>query len=347
MIREMPDSKSFYVTSKCWTLAVPLFLTAVPLFLTVVPTTANANSVSDLFRKELEQRFATSVLLNDTDVFTFGINNFDPNKVLSLDNEDIGSNDSVSRRQNITSLSLPYTFELPSYIEDNHQEVTLRLSALRIENDVEYASTIKSDFQKESVISGYVAFANVSQLNEHWSFSSAIGNHISYYRNDFEYRSPLLEPIQEQLDGVYYNTDAWAYIIEPKIKLTFEDKNDWGRYKLSTSWHYFNGFGWGEANNGDIGHPEGWYIANEAKIFYDLVRWDKNITSMYSSIRRIDIGGDTVASMGTTSYYEGSVGWLLNPNLFNDWVDNVGIGFTINYGSSLKGGSLVIFFNQD
>ncbi|MEZ8386666.1 Solitary outer membrane autotransporter beta-barrel domain, partial [Vibrio splendidus] len=181
----MPDSKSFYVTSTCWTLAVPLFLTAAPLVLTAVPTTANANSVSDLFRKELEQRFATSVLLNDTDVFTFGINNFDPNKVLSLDNEDIGSNDSVSRRQNITSLSLPYTFELPSYIEDNHQEVTLRLSALRIENDVEYASTIKSDFQKESVISGYVAFANVSQLNEHWSFSSAIGNHISYYRNDF------------------------------------------------------------------------------------------------------------------------------------------------------------------
>lgn len=120
-----------------------------------------------------------------------------------------------------------------------------------------------------------------------------------------------------------------------------------GRYKLSTSWHYFNGVGWGEANNGDVGNPEGWYIANEAKIFYDLVRWDKNITSMYSSIRRIDIGGDTVESMGTTSYYEGSVGWLLNPNLFNEWVDNVGIGFTINYGSSLKGGSLVLFFNQD
>ena len=210
-----------------------------------------------------------------------------------------------------------------------------------------YASTTKSDFQKESVVSGYLEFANVTQLDEHWSFSSAIGNHISYYRNDFEYRSSLLEPYKDQLDGVYLNTDAWAYIVEPKVKLTFEDKNDWGKYKLSTSWHYFNGIGWGEANEGNIGHPEGWYIANEAKIFYDLIRWDKNITSMYSSIRRIDIGGDTVASMGTSSYYEGSVGWLLNPNLFNDWVDNVGIGLTINYGSSLKGGSLVIFFNQD
>lgn len=328
------------MANSCWTLVVPV-LCLIP------PPTVSANVLSDAFRKELEQRFATSVLLNDTDVFTFGINNFDPNEVFSLDNEDIGSNDSVSRRQNITSLSLPYTFEQPNYIEDNHQEITLRLSALRIENDVEYAATIKSDYQKESVVSGYVEFANVSQLNEYWSFHSGIGNHISYYRNDFEYRSSLLEPIQDQLDGLYYNTDAWAYIIEPKIKLTFEDKNHWGRYKLSTSLHYFNGVGWGEANNGDIVNPEGWYIANEAKIFYDLVRWDKNITSMYSSIRRIDIGGDTVEPMGTTSYYEGSVGWLLNPNLFNEWVDNVGIGFTINYGSSLKGGSLVLFFNQD
>ncbi|MEZ8725486.1 Solitary outer membrane autotransporter beta-barrel domain [Vibrio cyclitrophicus] len=318
-----------------------------PLFCSVFPAIVSATTLSDLVRKDIERTFATSVLLNDTDVFTFGINNFDPNKVFRLDNEDIGSNDSVSRRKDIASISFPYTFEFPEYIEDNHQEITLRLSALRIEKDVVYASTTKSDFQKESVVSGYLEFANVTQLDEHWSFSSAIGNHISYYRNDFEYRSSLLEPYKDQLDGVYLNTDAWAYIVEPKVKLTFEDKNDWGKYKLSTSWHYFNGIGWGEANEGNIGHPEGWYIANEAKIFYDLIRWDKNITSMYSSIRRIDIGGDTVASMGTSSYYEGSVGWLLNPNLFNDWVDNVGIGLTINYGSSLKGGSLVIFFNQD
>ncbi|KAA8600927.1 hypothetical protein F0Z19_1433 [Vibrio cyclitrophicus] len=340
MIREMPHSKlcPLVKTNKAIVL---------PLFCSVFPAIVSATTLSDLVRKDIERTFATSVLLNDTDVFTFGINNFDPNKVFRLDNEDIGSNDSVSRRKDIASISFPYTFELPEYIEDNHQEITLRLSALRIEKDVVYASTTKSDFQKESVVSGYLEFANVTQLDEHWSFSSAIGNHISYYRNDFEYRSSLLEPYKDQLDGVYLNTDAWAYIVEPKVKLTFEDKHDWGKYKLSTSWHYFNGIGWGEANEGNIGHPEGWYIANEAKIFYDLIRWDKNITSMYSSIRRIDIGGDTVASMGTSSYYEGSVGWLLNPNLFNDWVDNVGIGLTINYGSSLKGGSLVIFFNQD
>lgn len=104
MINDMPQSKSFSMANSCWTLVVPVLCL-------ILPPTVSANVLSDAFRKELEQRFVTSVLLNDTDVFTFGINNFDPNEVFSLDNEDIGSNDSVSRRQNITSLSLPYTFE--------------------------------------------------------------------------------------------------------------------------------------------------------------------------------------------------------------------------------------------
>ncbi|MFA0194578.1 Solitary outer membrane autotransporter beta-barrel domain [Vibrio artabrorum] len=321
--------------------------TVLSLLCTVFPSVVNASALSNSSRKNIEQTFAAGVLLNDTDVFTFGVNNFDPNKVFRLDNDQIGSSDSVERRQDITSIILPYTFELPQYIEDNHQEVTLRLSALRIEKDISFAPNVQSDLQKESVVSGYVEFANITQLDDHWSFTSAIGNHFSYYRNDFEYRSSISEPIRGLLDGVYVNTDAWAYIIEPKIKLTYEDKSDWGKYKFSSSWHYFKGVGWGEANNGNVGRPEGWYIANEAKVFYDLIHWDKNVTSMYSSIKRIEIGGDTVNSMGTRSYYEGSIGWLLDPNLFNDWVDNVGIGFTINYGSNLKGGSLVIFFNQD
>ena len=171
MIKDMPRSKSFSMANSCWTLVVPALCLS-------SPGTASANEVSDLIQKEIERNFAASVLLNDTDVFTFGINNFDPNEVFRLDNEDIGSSDSVSRRQNMASLSLPYTFKLPAIIENNHQEVTLRLSALRTENEVDYSSTSVTDFQKETVISGYVEFSNVTQLDDYWSFHSGIGNHI-------------------------------------------------------------------------------------------------------------------------------------------------------------------------
>ena len=198
----MPRSKAFSMANSCWTLVGPALCLS-------DPSIASANEVSDLIQKEIKRNFAASVLLNDTDVFTFGINNFDPNEVFRLDNEDIGSSDSVSRRQNMASLSLPYTFKLPATIEDNHQEVTLRLSALRTENEVDYSSTSVTDFQKETVISGYVEFSNVIQLDGYWSFHPGIGNHISYYRNDYEYRGNVPGPnIVDQLEGVYLNTDA-------------------------------------------------------------------------------------------------------------------------------------------
>jgi len=323
-----------------------LNLRYLPLVL-FIPSTAFAISLSDAFQKELEQSFATSVVLSDSDVFTFGFHNFDPNQVFNIDNENIGSAESISRRKNIAAASFPYTYALPNYIEDNHQELTFRLSALGIEQDVKLADGFKPDLQKELVLSGYFEFANVSQLDENWSVNSAIGQHISYYRNEYTYRSNYLAPLRPFLDDIYLNTDAWAYIVEPSIKLTYETPQNWGRLKVSSSWHYFYGYGWGEANNGQVGRPEGWYLANEVKIFYDLVQWGDNITSMYSSVRRIDLGGDTSDPLGTQSYYETSIGWLLDPDLLNDWVDNVGVGLTINYGSSLKGGSLVVFFNQD
>jgi len=41
------------------------------------------------------------------------------------------------------------------------------------------------------------------------------------------------------------------------------------------------------------------------------------------------------------------LGWLITPWFKSSWIENVGVGLTINYGSSLRGGSLVLFFNQD
>lgn len=198
----------------------------------IVPSVACATSLNDAVRKDLEQNFATNVVLSDSDVFTFGFHNFDPNKVFNIDNEDIGTTESISRRKDIAALSLPYTIQLRPYIEDNRQELTLRLSALSIEQDVDLSTGSAPDALSEYVVSGYVEFANVNQLDEHWSVNTAIGNHISYYRNDYSYRSGVLEPYRSVLDGFIVNTDAWAYIVEPNIKLTYDDLHTWGVLKL-------------------------------------------------------------------------------------------------------------------
>ncbi|MBW3698070.1 hypothetical protein EK599_20525 [Vibrio sp. T187] len=299
------------------------------------------------FQKELERSFATSVILSDSDVFTFGFHDFDPNAWFNLDQENIGSNESLSRRKQIAATTLPYTFEFGEVTDENRQEMTFRFSALQTDQEVRIGNATVSDNHKEVVVSGYFDISHIHRLDENWSVKSTLGNHLSYYNSQFDYRSNVLTPIRDQLDGVYVNTYAWAYIVEPSIELGFEQPRDWGRWKISTSWHYFNGVGWGEANHGDVGRPEGWYLANEAKLFYNVTRWGKSISSMYTSIRRVDLGGDTSEPFGTQHYYETSLGWLITPWFKSEWVDNIGIGLTINYGSSLKGGSLVMFFNQD
>ncbi|WP_244249518.1 Solitary outer membrane autotransporter beta-barrel domain, partial [Vibrio fluvialis] len=51
--------------------------------------------------------------------------------------------------------------------------------------------------------------------------------------------------------------------------------------------------------------------------------------------------------LGTSMYYEASVGWLMTPPFEISFIDNIGIGLAFNYGSAFKGGSIVLFFNQD
>ena len=51
---------------------------------------------SSVFQKDLERAFATSVILTDSDVFTVGFHDFDPNEWFNLEQENIGTSESLS-----------------------------------------------------------------------------------------------------------------------------------------------------------------------------------------------------------------------------------------------------------
>lgn len=83
------------------------------------------------------------------------------------------------------------------------------------------------------------------------------------------------------------------------------------------------------------------------KDFYDFSHIGRSNQLIYSSFNRIDIGGDISEPMIATHYYEISLGWLMTPPFTSSWIDNVGLGLTVNYGSALRVGSVVLFFNQE
>ncbi|MGF1696382.1 Solitary outer membrane autotransporter beta-barrel domain [Vibrio kyushuensis] len=309
-------------------------------------TTVAHASPSKGYQHQLEQNFAAAVILMDSDVFTFGIHDFDPNDWFNLENEDIGTEESVSLRNRIQVSTIPYTFDLSDEEDTNKQSLMLRLSGLVSEKNIKLNGVTVEDHSEDRILAGYIAYKYKFVINDKWSIEPSFATHLMQYKNKFEYRSDALIEAKDRLDGVYVNTSAWSMIYEPTISFKYQRARPWGQWSVESKWHYFYGHGWGEANQGQIGNTEGWYVSNGIQSKYDFDQWGKAVQSMYTSFHRIDLGADVEKPLGTGYYYEASIGWLMTPPFDTEWVDNVGIGLNFNYGSALKGGSIVLFFNQ-
>ncbi|GAA5646890.1 Solitary outer membrane autotransporter beta-barrel domain [Vibrio proteolyticus] len=328
------------------------FLTyRVALFFSVLTASQqiSANQLDDAIIKSFEHRFASVVVLTDTDVIKFGVNDFNPNRALNLDNENLGSDDAVERRKQNSVVAIPLTFEFDEPDSDNQHRIYLRLSGIFTDSDTQLLQgDVPEDNLKETIISGFAAYRYRMNLTENWRLIPGIGTHLIHYKNDFTANSlESQELIDVFLKDRLVDVSAWSNIYEPTLKFEYHDEPEWGKWKVVSSWHYFYGYGWGDANSGNVGNPEGWYVSNGAELFYNITQWGNSLQSLYASISRIDLGGDTPSEFGTDYYYETSIGWLMTPPFEADWIDNIGIGINVNYGSDYKGGSIVLFFNQD
>ncbi|MFG0607032.1 Solitary outer membrane autotransporter beta-barrel domain [Vibrio mimicus] len=300
--------------------------------------------------EHLEQAFSSSVILADSDVFTAGFNNFDPNDWFHTDNENLGTAESIENRQKYKSSTLPITLSLSNDEAVHQHQLFFRLSATVIDDELSLPDSFNStatERYRQSVLGSAVFYRYQHQLTEHWTLTSAVGTHLLYYRNSVTLTNPLFKEILSPFAGVLVNTYAWANLFETNLKIQYDEEKNWGHWRASSMWHYFGGYGWGKANDGQIGNPEGWYVANTLTGVYDFTQLGRSVQSIYGSIKRVDVGSTTQKPLGTSNYYEASIGWLMTPPFEIELVDNIGLGLTFNYGSAFKGGSIVLFFNQD
>lgn len=239
------------------------------------------------------------------------------------------------------------SFRLNDEEEKNKHELFFRMSGLATDENVRWGNETVIDDFRQVILDVYTAYRYEYKLSEHWTITPGIGSHLMRYENTMDYNSATGKSYAPFLDGLLFNTSAWANIYEPHLKLSYKKNEDWGKWQVSSAGHYFYGYGWGEANQGEIGNSEGWYIVNSATLVYDIEQIGRSIQSVYSTIRRVDVGSDVSEPLGTTFYYEATVGWLMTPPFEISFVDNIGLGLTFNYGSAFKGGSLVLFFNQE
>lgn len=307
------------------------------------------NTWSNALQRNLEHTFATSVVLTDSDAFTFGISDFNPNNVLNLENEDLGDATSIDLRQRLSVLTVPFGVEW-SKEENYYHHVDFKFSILSAEQDIDFSSiesTATSHRFKEEVYGGFIGYRYHNQLTENWFIKYGIGSHLLYYTNSFDYNDEYSLRYKNSLDGVAYNTSAWALLIEPSINIGYKEEEGWGNWQVTSRLNYFSGTGWGQANYGNIGKPENTRWINQIEVYYKVSEWEGMVQSIFTTFKRVDLHGDSTEPLGTRYYYELMGGWLITPPFETTMIDNVGIGLSINYGSALKGGSIVFYFNQN
>jgi hypothetical protein len=306
-----------------------------------LPCSVLADAINDDIKILLQSRFAAAVILTDSDALEFGFASFDPNEVIDTGDDNLGSGTAIENRNNKSTYILPYEFD---FGEQDQHSINSKLFYINSKNDLALVDDFDDSQQlTEHSYGGALGYSYQIPLSEHWTLYPSINTYLTYYKNSYSTDVPEAQEIEDALNSRIINTSAWALLFEPGFTLDYRLPTSWGRWHASSKWNYFNGIAWGDANDGDIGQPNGWYITNRVTGYYDL--FSKKHT-VFLGAKRVDLSAILQSELGAQHYYGASIGWLYNNPTRWEAIKNIGLGLNLNYGSALKGGSIVFHFNK-
>jgi len=302
--------------------------------------------------KNFEEAFATAVVLTDNDTISLGFGNFNPEVLLKPSQphlvDHLTTGDSLELRNQLSVFSVPYTYILNEKNKEWSDKITFHLAYIKQDttHNLFDDTQLQPDDNIDKIYSSYLAYSRYIPLSKRWKLRMRLGGYLMHYDNSHNYNSSLSKSFEPRLDGVYFNTQANAAIIEPNAKLTYTKDKSWGKWELSSDFNYFTGKVYSGSASSKNAKPSGWRVNNTVKFHYDLNLSKLDAESLYVKFQRSDIGGDMNSALDTAHFYEFGVGILLDTRKLTDWVENVGVGININHGSSLNGGSIVFYFNE-
>ncbi len=298
-----------------------------------------------------EQVLSTALVLTESDLVSVGFNNFDPNKIFGTDNENLGGAEAINTARQVATGSLPTTFFIGETDEEWLQRIKLRFAWVMLEREFDYqalgVSNWAIDEHREHIYSGYAEYSLGYRLTPKWTLYAGTGVHLMHYRNSFEENSPFLREINKATYRNYFNTTTNAWVVEPQFDAIYTQQYPLSDLQFKSEYHYFYGENFGGSGGEHYANPKGWRISNSIQIKHHLPqRIFQRPQDLLLRVRRIDLGGDLREPVGASYYNEYSVGWIIDTSHISKLLYNVGIGININYGSALKGGSIVLFYNE-
>lgn len=295
---------------------------------------------TDLFNKLFESKFASAILLSDQSTVHIGFLNYD------LKSLDLSANEnSLGLRNSLTAFSIPYTYKLHDIEHDDklHFSISYVGQKLKI-----YLNKNQTNFSEDhdQFVNFYTGFSRRWKLNHHWFFDAEAGGILMYYHNRHSYDNAELNNFNPKLEGVRYNLNAGAMLLKPRFSFTYIELYDWGKWTFKNDYEYFYGWTFTGADSLRSVTPKAWQISNTAKINFNIYKSKFHAESFLFKIQSVLIGGDAVNFFNTRSYYEFGTGILIDSKSFTTLINNFGLGLNINVGSSLTGGSIVLYYNE-
>lgn len=293
--------------------------------------------------KILEEVFSSSVVLTDSDAVSFGIAAFDPDKYVDL-GFDTTDEQSLALRKKVKIFALPWKWEVDSPLQGWKTTVKAQASYLDIKQDLHLLGDDRENAEKnrDQVYSVYFDYLWEKSLTERWQLATGSGVHIMRYNNDLNYNDDnnTLQPI---LDGQIFNTTTDAVLLEPHLGLQYEmHKGQWRWRGFSRSF-YFKGK---TISGGGAARPEGFRWENGFAGKYAFQKWGRDQHIRFT-IKRVEMAADLPRSLGSNHYYNLRLGRVFSTPNHLSWLNNIGVGVSINIGTALSGGSLVILKNLD
>ncbi|TBW52524.1 hypothetical protein EZI54_15895 [Marinobacter halodurans] len=321
------------------------------LLLTLLPTMTAlaATELERATRNVLSANYTLSILLTSGDAVRFGFWNFNPNDYFELDNDDFGSAESAQLRQSITTASLPFSWSRPIGDRGNTLTYTVKLAYIAQEQDARLvvSNDARKDKVYEQITSASAGAAWRHVVTRPITVTAGVLVHWMRYVNDTHYNSTASQSVQPKLDGILTNITVDAVIAEPTLTLTYDRPIMGADWSFFSDYHYMRGRTISTNEPAHQTDPEAWYWSNGVRIRNPIFSRFLPGQNIWFRAARIDVGGDIGEQLGNRYYYETGLAWLLEARGRIPFVDNVAIGVNFNYGSVLRGGSLILTFNED
>ncbi|WP_427982843.1 Solitary outer membrane autotransporter beta-barrel domain [Agarivorans sp.] len=299
-------------------------------------------------QRNLAGSFAADAVLHDRETLTIGVANFNPRKFIPIDDEDLGDEDSRKRKNQIKAFTLPFTEFLPwhgasweSYFT-GHLGFTQRYHEISLFEEID----ARRDQERVRFYSLYLAGGVHWDLWSNWRLSAELGGSLRRMEQRYSYNNSISQQFQPLFDGILSNFSLNAWMLEPKVALEYQKR--WSRHKFRyrSRLSQLYGESFGSALSAHQFNIQGTYWRNTAAYSHPLGRlWDVSLAGQLSW-SRVDLTGHTRQALETPHYYELGFDLLMGTGAYGKgWLDNLNIGLIFNYGSAIKGGSLVLNYN--